>query len=74
MNNLKELGLDQKFIVLKVEDVEKLSQVDRVALRSILYSISRASGNKGNEYLVINTDEEYAEEVAAIIREHENIK
>lgn len=70
MANLE--GMAFKFSVFKNEDVEQLTLGEKVALGHIAESIEdnrRAEGkNPRNTYLVINTDEPYADEVIAILK------
>ena len=71
MNSLKDLGIEQKYEVFKLEDIEKLSEEDRKAIYDIFLKLhcNRVAGDKKpvNEYLVVNVDEPYAHKVADII-------
>ena len=64
----------KKFIAVKVEDVEKyLDDEQKTQLRKIcdFLCYGRAKdGKKMNEYIVINTDEPYFDEVVKLM-EHE---
>lgn len=67
-------GMAFKFSVFKSEDVDKLTHGEKVALGHIAESIEdnrRTEGkNPRNTYLVINTDEPYADEVIDILKRH----
>lgn len=75
MSNLKDLGVEQKYEVFKLEDIEKLSKEDRKAIYDIFLKLhcNRVAGDKKpvNEYLVVNVDEPYAYKVAALIKGQE---
>ncbi|WP_229716811.1 hypothetical protein [Paenibacillus aceti] len=64
-----------KFTVIKNEDVDKyLDDRDRSELSRILWKIEQGRYEEGkdaaNTYLVVNTDEPYAPEVIAIMKDH----
>lgn len=65
-------GMTYKFSVFKNEDIEQLTHHEKVALGHIAESIEqnrKASGkNPRNTYLVINTDEAYADQVIDILK------
>ncbi|MGD6894306.1 hypothetical protein [Bacillus infantis] len=67
-------GMQMKFTVVKNDDIEKyLSKNDQEKLVDCLGQIkmSRALEGRGNaKYLVINTDEPYADEVIEIMKRH----
>ncbi|MEK8133168.1 hypothetical protein WMW72_35425 [Paenibacillus filicis] len=66
-------GMAYKFQVLKNDDIEKLTHHEKVALGHIVERIienRRAEGKVDNYYLVINTDEPYADEVVEILKRH----
>jgi hypothetical protein len=68
-----EGGNFNKFIVFKGEDADKyLPNHDLVDLGHILRQINDGRKKEGkstnNKYLVINTDEPYADEVIAILK------
>lgn len=66
MSKLKELGGNNKFIVLNREKVDKsCDEQDKKDLQRISDKI-----NSNNEYLVVNLDEPYAEEVIEILKRH----
>lgn len=66
MSKLKELGGNNKFIVLNREKVDKsCDEQDKKDLQRISDKI-----NSNNEYLVVNLDEPYAEEVIEILKKH----
>jgi len=74
MEKLKCGGL-KKHVVLKIEDVEKyLHDYQRNELAEmcgdIEYGRKRNGENVDNEYLVINTDEPYADEVIEILKKN----
>ena len=69
MANLE--GMKDKFIVIKKDDVDYLAEyekeyleesIDRIAYRRMI------DGRKNNSYIVINTDESYADEVIEILK------
>jgi hypothetical protein len=71
MKKLLRCGAQNKFIVIKREDASNfLTRVQRDILLRILKTITSSRLKKGkkidNEYLVINTDEPYANEVIDI--------
>lgn len=77
MKRLAELGLENKYVVIKYKDINELSDKYRTPLRDILRKIEdnrKANGKKQNEYIVINADELYVKEVVEIIKEHESVK
>jgi hypothetical protein len=61
-----------KFAVIKNDDAEKyLNTKGQESLNGILETIADSrsmDGKKNNEYLVINTDEPYADEVIEILK------
>lgn len=65
-------GMRYKFIVIKADDADKyLPLHDRIDLRHILNQINEGrikEGKKENNYVVINTDEPYADEVINIMK------
>jgi len=68
-----ECGGLKKFVVLKIEDIEKyLPKVAQLQLKKVQVKIgcSRILDFKStnNEYLVINTDEPYAPEIIEILK------
>lgn len=70
---------NDKFIVIKREDaVKHLSDSEQEHLWYLLQKIGnsrKADGkNNFNDYLVVNIDEDYADEIANIIAKHHNIK
>ena len=72
MANL-EGGNFNKFTVLKNEDIEKYSTCEQKdELFKIIYDIELGrfldNKNPSNTYLIINTDESYADEVIAILK------
>lgn len=80
MSNLKELGFEDKYVVVKREDVKNLMEVNPKRADEFLLALDEINchrwgkGKKDNNYLVVNTDETYAKEVAGIIKKYENIK
>jgi hypothetical protein len=77
---LQELALTQKYVVIKIDDLKKYvkSPFKIAMLDNDLQDITagrKADGKKPhNEYIIINTDEPYAQEVADIIKRHEQQK
>lgn len=66
-------GMAYKFQVIKGTDIEKLPHQSIVALGHIVEDIlenRKAEGKPVNSYLVINTDEPYADEVIEIMKRH----
>ena len=68
-----------KFLVFKVEDIEKVcDQKQLVELYKIARMIRIMRENEGRNpdpnYLVVNTDESYADKVKSIIEENEGEK
>ncbi|MCM3619187.1 hypothetical protein M3936_16480 [Sutcliffiella horikoshii] len=67
-------GMKMKFTVLKHEDIGKLSWEQKANLSEIQEKISRnriSERKRGfPKYLVINTDEPYADEVIEIMKRH----
>lgn len=71
--NILEGGNFEKFTVIKNDDIEKyVFGTEKVMLQSVCeqIAIGRVSDGRkvNNTYLVINTDEPYAEEVIAILK------
>lgn len=69
------IGFECKYFVIKVDDVKKyLDVVDQKFLAKCFWKIEecrRRDGKKAfNDYLVVNTDEPYASEVAEIMKKH----
>lgn len=67
-------GMKDKFIVIKKEDaVNYLSPrgiLDLTAVLCTINSVRQSEGKKQNTYLVINTDEEYADDIIDILKAH----
>ncbi|NOV01364.1 hypothetical protein [Paenibacillus planticolens] len=66
-------GMAFKFQVIKGTDIEQLSHYNKVTLGHIVErvgEIRKEKGKKDNTYLVINTDEPYADEVIEIMKRH----
>ncbi|MFD2442917.1 hypothetical protein ACFSO7_02855 [Bacillus sp. CGMCC 1.16607] len=66
-------GMKMKYIVIKNSDVFDADSVARTNLECALDSINKQRKNKGkkeNNYLVINVDEPYADEVIEIMKRH----
>ena len=67
-------GMDFKFQVLKNEDILKylsMEQISKFAIFVAQINLRREQdGKPQNEYLVINTDEPYADEVIDIMKRH----
>jgi len=68
------IRFDRKYVIIKVDDVQKnLTQEEVENLRHILHHISeirKLTGKKDNTYLVINTNEPYAGQIAQILKDH----
>jgi hypothetical protein len=83
---LKQLGrenemaeyIENKWVVLKTEDIAKLPNTKRVLLDEIIgmiKAVRQAEGKPGmNEYLVCNKKEPYAEDVWKVISDGEDKK
>ncbi|WP_028589446.1 hypothetical protein [Paenibacillus massiliensis] len=66
-------GMAYKFQVIKGTDIDNLPHESKVALGHIVEEVvdnRRAEGKPINSYLVINTDEPYADEVIEIMKRH----
>jgi hypothetical protein len=65
-------GMVMKFTIIKNSDIEKyLNDADKEALKKIIDQIELGRIFRGrgiNTYLVINTDEPYADEVIDILK------
>jgi hypothetical protein len=64
-------GMAMKFTVLKNDDIEKLGHHAKVALGHVAEEIKELrekEDKKNNLYLVINTDEPYADQVIDILK------
>ncbi|WNS74268.1 hypothetical protein RRV45_15260 [Bacillus sp. DTU_2020_1000418_1_SI_GHA_SEK_038] len=73
MSNLK--GMEMKFTVIKNEDIEKhLTDTQKIHLEYLLEEIRsgrRLDGKRNyQKYLVINTDEPYADKIIEILKRH----
>jgi len=71
MANLE--GMQEKFIVIKKEDLKYINSIFKIAmLKNDLNDIQTGRAKDGkktdNTYLVINTDEPYADEVIEILK------
>lgn len=69
--NLK-CGTKQKYVVIKIEDIQNyfsdIKQHDLLNLLEYLSVCRKEDEKKENEYIVINTDEPYAEGVIDILK------
>lgn len=67
-------GIKDKFIVIKKDDADKyLNYSGKVALHHVLEVIEDGrsmDGKKFNYYVVINTDEPYADQVIEIMKKN----
>lgn len=67
-------GMEEKFIVLKIEDINKYlgikEQMELAAMGSAIITLRAMENKPNNKHLVINTDEPYADEVIAILKKH----
>lgn len=74
MANLE--GMKTKFVVLKVDDIEGVALThphlvwDFNECVKKVKALRALEGKKENNYLVINTDEPYADEVIEIMKRH----
>ncbi|WP_240455750.1 hypothetical protein [Virgibacillus sp. Bac332] len=72
MSNLN--GIQMKYIVVKNEDIEKyLNKSDKQLFTNCVGQIQMSREIEGRDnptYLVINTDELYADEVIDIMKKH----
>lgn len=76
MNEIKDMEF-QKFIVLKVEDLEEsITDIEVTTFLKILENYNKYRESKGKEaypkYYVVNADEKYAPAIKAVI-ENEGI-
>ena len=77
MSSLKELGLENKFYVVKREDIMNLLKINRPRADEFLLALDECTchrmnkGQKLNDYIVVNTDEPYAYKVAALVKGQE---
>jgi len=65
------------FVIKKEDTMQYLNRLQKVALRDIIDTIERGRvGNckRLNEYLVVNTDEPYADEIREAIKRGEIAK
>lgn len=66
--------MEYKYAVVKIEDIDKLLDTEeKQSLYRLLNRISdsrEAAGKKINHYLVVNTDEPYANDVINILKEN----
>ena len=65
------------FVIKKEDTMQYLNPLEKVALRGIISSIASGrldNGKKLNEYLVVNTDEPYADEIREVIKRGELAK
>lgn len=66
-------GIRMKFAVVKYSDASHLNETEQMQLTDLLQKIEhgrRSEGKNDNTYLVINTDEAYADEVIEIMKRH----
>lgn len=69
------MELENKYIVLKSDSIDKLSPEYKNLYWLIIQEIWKIQpSSETNKYLVVNQDEPYAEEVLALIRKYENFK
>jgi len=69
--------MEDKFLVLKREDLDKLSPELKAMINHICLQYDRIRAREGksvNRYYVVNQDEPYAEEVANLIAAGEAAK
>ncbi|WP_370225269.1 hypothetical protein [Cytobacillus sp.] len=72
MANLE--GMKMKFTVLKNDDINRYldekAKIELSASTAAIQQLRAIEGKKENTYLVINTDEPYANEIIAIMKSH----
>ncbi|MED1904967.1 hypothetical protein [Cytobacillus firmus] len=72
MANLE--GMKMKFTVLKNDDINRYldekAKIELSASTAAIQQLRAIEGKKVNTYLVINTDEPYADEVIEIMKRH----
>lgn len=65
-------GMKMKYTVLKNDDIHRYldekEKIELVASTSAIQQLRAIEGKKENTYLVINTDEPYADEVIEIMK------
>ncbi len=72
MNEFLKCGAKRKFIVLNLEHIFEYMGYNLLTLKRILkeyYEMSLPK-EKDHEYLVINTDEPYIDEVIEVLKKH----
>lgn len=73
MDNVEGTGIGNKFTVIKNSDIYRADARVTAHLEIALNLIDEdreKRGKKRNTYLVINTDEPYADEVIEIMKQH----
>lgn len=72
MANLE--GMKEKFTVLKHDDINRYldekAKIELMASTIAIKQLRAIEGKKDNTYLVINTDEPYADEIIEIMKRH----
>jgi hypothetical protein len=67
-------GMKMKFTVLKHDDIirylDEKAKIELMACEVAITQLRAIEGRKENTYLVINTDESYADEVIEIMKRH----
>ena len=71
--------MEYKFIVFKAEDIEKYcshTQIEELSGINKTINSGRIKDNRkiDNRYLVVNTDEPYANDVKKVIEENEGVE
>lgn len=73
MANLEGGNLN-KFLIVKTDDINNyLEEKEKNTLKDIVYEVNmlrHIHGKKENTYLVINTDEPYADEIIEILKKN----
>jgi hypothetical protein len=68
------IEFENKYVVVKRDDIEKylnsIAQRNMYRYLGTIEAARKAGGKKNNTYLVVNTDEPYAGEVARIMQAH----
>jgi hypothetical protein len=68
------VGMKMKYLVLKHDDVNRYlgagSKIELATASTTIQQSRMIEGKSDNDYLVINTDEPYADEVIEIMKRH----
>lgn len=73
MGKLKNTNLERRYVVIKQADIAKyLDATERASLQTLLWTIHiqrRQEGKKENDYVVVNLDEPWAQQVVDIVED-----